>query len=132
MHNDGTGARDRSERITARSRARRYGHTDAGVAAERNADFARRLIESEELLSSAELERAKTQLAIAREHTNDDNWNKAELARYKADNLTRIVRSRLMLMYLAILCTWAVITLISGSAPGVTPTEIWHFLTSAQ
>jgi hypothetical protein len=132
MYDEGTRARDRGDRISARSRARRREHTEIQAAVERNSESARRLIESDELLTSTELERAKTQLEIAREEKQLDDWHKAELAQYKAENWTHNARARIVIASHVILGTASVIVLILGIKTGVSPLEAWHYLTSTR
>lgn len=128
MNDDGARIRDRDHRISARSRARRLERTAAQGAVERNADAARRLIESEELLTPAELERAETQLKITHEHKILDDWHEAELAQYKARNAILNMRAWIWTVYIAIGCAWLMANLISGETIVISPVEIWRNL----
>lgn len=130
MLDDATRTRARADRVAARRRGRRYDHTEAQEAFERNGDSARRLIQSDELLTNAELARARLQLEIAREDLQDDAWHKAELAQYRAEAWVRNARARVGLATRVAVGIAAVVLVACGAVSGVSPSDARHFLTS--
>jgi hypothetical protein len=130
MDDDGARIRERDHLISARNRVRRSQRTKAQTAVERNAEETRRLIESDELLTAAELERARTQIQIAAEEKRQQEWHDAQLHRYKARTEIRNTRAWILTVNLGFVCAWGVATLIGGEAAVVPPADIWHYLTS--
>lgn len=130
MLDDATRSRARTSRAAARGRARRYEHTEAQEAFERSGDSARRLIQSEELLTASELTRARLQLEIAREDRQDEAWHKAELAQYRSEAWVQNARARVALVTRVVISIAAVGLVAYSVASGLSPTEVWHLLTS--
>ncbi len=121
------------ERLRGTSPPRRFSYGDrtaARDAIERDSDVVRRLIESDELLSHSELERAKMQLEISNEERRRDDWHAADLEQYKARNEIRNTRAWILTVFLVVVCGWAGAALVSGETSMISPADAWNFLAS--
>jgi hypothetical protein len=130
MNDDGARIRERDHRISTRSRARRSQRTEAQTAVERNAEETRRLIESDELLTRDELERAQAQIQIAADEKRRQEWHEAWLHRFKTRTEIRNTCAWILTVYLVFVCAWTVAALIAGEAAVVSPIDAWHYVTS--
>jgi 5-enolpyruvylshikimate-3-phosphate synthase len=97
---------------------------------EENSEDTRRAIQGDQLLSASELERSKSQLAIAQDNRHREEWNAARLARFNSRTTIRNVRAAIMTVNFTVVSAWVLAYLIAGEASAISPVDLWHLLTS--
>jgi hypothetical protein len=108
------------------NRANLSARTETEAAVQRSARHARRLIESDELLSQTELKRLDTQLRISDAHRRRE----AELANYEARTHIRNMRAWILTFNLVVACAYGLVPLISGKSISALPVDLWHLVVS--
>ncbi len=104
----------------------------SGVVEElmRRAEESRQLLEGDELLTQWELERFDYQLSINNVSRQTEEWHKAELKQYRAQNDIRNARGWILTGFFLVLCVWGTVSLLLGEAPVIDSTGMWEMLVS--
>jgi hypothetical protein len=104
--------------------------TDFEIAVENNGHQARRLVESDELLTSEELERASTQLRLVREHRSIEAREQVAISQEEALNRIRNVRAWLVTTMVAVTFVAGGIAALTGRSPHISLTQAWRDVAS--